>query len=203
MKPVVSDFDTFTVGSRGLLAPNLLEGLSCLLMPSHLLRPPSYPPSCPFIPSFREACATANCQRIRRARTAMWPARPWPWPSVLLQAKLITWLLQRTQEILGSLDHNPWTSRWLEAQTSAEKKRLQRLQRQVLKKENEKEAAEQTAGFMGFLESSVRDLPGGWGPPGAAQVRLRGSHLVPCRGCRAPHPHACAAWHARLAGTSS
>jgi len=65
VKPVVSDFDTFTVGSRGM-------------------------------------------------RYSQLPAD---------QAKLITWLLQRTQEILGSLDHNPWTSRWLE----------------VLKKENEKE----------------------------------------------------------------
>ncbi|CAE7945165.1 unnamed protein product [Symbiodinium sp. KB8] len=65
VKPVVSDFDTFTVGSRGM-------------------------------------------------RYSQLPAD---------QAQLITWLLQRTQEILGSLDHNPWTSRWLE----------------VLKKENEKE----------------------------------------------------------------
>ena len=57
VKPVVSDFDTFTVGSRGM-------------------------------------------------RYSKLPAD---------QAKLITWLLQRTSEILTSLDHNPWTSRWLEA----------------------------------------------------------------------------------------
>ncbi|CAE7457047.1 P4H11 [Symbiodinium natans] len=71
VKPVVSDFDTFTVGSRGMRYSQL-------------------------------PADQALAQK---------------------EAKLITWLLQRTTEILGSLDHNPWTSRWLE----------------VLKKENEKE----------------------------------------------------------------
>lgn len=56
VKPVVSDFDTFTVGSRGVK-------YECL---------------------------------------------------PLDQAKLITWLLQNTREVLSSLDHNPWTSRWLD-----------------------------------------------------------------------------------------
>lgn len=56
VKPVVSDFDTFTVGSRGMKYEAL---------PSD-------------------------------------------------QAKLITWLLHNTREVLSSLDHNPWTSRWLD-----------------------------------------------------------------------------------------
>eukprot|EP00930_Biecheleria_cincta_P045351 TRINITY_DN31266_c0_g1_i1.p1 TRINITY_DN31266_c0_g1~~TRINITY_DN31266_c0_g1_i1.p1 ORF type:complete len:792 (-),score=151.59 TRINITY_DN31266_c0_g1_i1:74-2449(-) len=56
VKPVVSDFDTFTVGSRGMKYEAL---------PSD-------------------------------------------------QANMITWLLNNTREVLSSLDHNPWTSRWLD-----------------------------------------------------------------------------------------
>lgn len=55
VKPVVSDFDTFTVGSIGM----------------------SYEP----LP--------------------------------VDQCKLVTFSLEQTEKILGSLDHNPWTSRWL------------------------------------------------------------------------------------------
>eukprot|EP00931_Biecheleriopsis_adriatica_P069567 TRINITY_DN4339_c0_g1_i1.p1 TRINITY_DN4339_c0_g1~~TRINITY_DN4339_c0_g1_i1.p1 ORF type:complete len:804 (+),score=167.65 TRINITY_DN4339_c0_g1_i1:38-2413(+) len=56
VKPVVSDFDTFTVGSQGMTYEKL----------------------------------------------------------PLDQAKLITWLLEHTADVLKSLDHNPWTSRWLD-----------------------------------------------------------------------------------------
>mmetsp|Transcript_35599 Transcript_35599/g.80414 ORF Transcript_35599/g.80414 Transcript_35599/m.80414 type:complete len:755 (-) Transcript_35599:285-2549(-) len=63
VKPVVSDFDTFTVGSKGMEYEHLIPD----------------------------------------------------------QSKLVTWALNHTEAILGSLDHNPWTTRWLE----------------VLKKENE------------------------------------------------------------------
>jgi len=55
VKPVVSDFDTFTIGSMGM----------------------SYEPLPPD------------------------------------QCKLVTFALDQTEKILNSLDHNPWTSRWL------------------------------------------------------------------------------------------
>lgn len=55
VKPVVSDFDTFTVGSVGMT----------------------------YEPLFQEQC------------------------------KLVTFSLDQTEKILNSLDHNPWTSRWL------------------------------------------------------------------------------------------
>ena len=94
VKPVVSDFDTFTVGSRGRV-----HGVSSS-PPRGYIR--------------LEACATASSPRTRRARERRRHGRRLPLRNCL-QAQLITWLLQRTQEILGSLDHNPWTSRWLEA----------------------------------------------------------------------------------------
>jgi len=56
VKPVVSDFDTFTVGSRGMKYE----------------------------------------------------------PLPLDQAKLITWSLDRTEELLNSLNENPWMSRWVD-----------------------------------------------------------------------------------------
>jgi len=56
MKPVVSDFDTFTVGSKGFKYESL----------------------------------------------------------PLDQAKLVTWVLEHTENVLNSLDENGWTSRWLD-----------------------------------------------------------------------------------------
>lgn len=64
MKPVVSDFDTFLVASKGMEYEQLPQD----------------------------------------------------------QAKLMTWACEHCENVLNSLDHNPWTSRWL----------------QVLKKENER-----------------------------------------------------------------
>jgi len=64
VKPVVSDFDTFTVGSKGMRYDQLS----------------------------------------------------------LEQAKLVLWSLEHTQNILCNLDHNPWTSRWIEVLRSENEK---------------------------------------------------------------------------------